>query len=92
VTPPFSAVKKRRRTLMAPFTGFRHRVSSAGYLLRRDQWLIIQGRAVGKLFAPLLVRFTSRDGLVEQQPQPDGCDTLYSPKVLGALALRSLMA
>jgi hypothetical protein len=56
------------------------------------QWLIIQGRAVGKLFAPLLVRFTSRDGLVEQQPQPEGCDALYWPRVLGALALRSLVA
>jgi hypothetical protein len=56
------------------------------------QWLIIHGRAVGKLFAPLLVRFTGRDGLVEQHPQPGRCDALYSPTVLGALALRSLVA
>ena len=57
-----------------------------------DQWLIIQGRAVGKLFAPLLVRFTRRDGLVEQQPQPAPCDALYSPTVFGACEERSLVA
>jgi len=51
-----------------------------------------QGRAVGKLFPPLLVFFTRRDGLVEQHPQPAPCDALYSPTVLGALALRSLVA
>src|SRR6266446_9005756 len=56
------------------------------------QWLIIHGRAVGKLLAPLLVCLTSREGLVEQQPQPGPCDALYSPTVLGALALRSLVA
>jgi hypothetical protein len=56
------------------------------------QWLIIHGRAVGKLFAPLLVFLTSRDGLVEQHPQPAPCDALYSPTVLGALELRSLVA
>jgi hypothetical protein len=56
------------------------------------QWLIIHGRAVGKLLAPFLVFLTSRDGLVEQQPQPGPCDALYSPMVLGAFALRSLVA
>jgi hypothetical protein len=56
------------------------------------QWLIIHGRAVGKLLAPLLVFFTRREGLVEQQPQPAPCEALYSPTVLGALALRSLVA
>src|SRR5213079_136588 len=57
------------------------------------QWLIIQGRAVGKLFPPLLLCFTSRDGfLVEQQPQPAPCWALYSAEVFGALALRSLVA
>jgi hypothetical protein len=55
------------------------------------QWLIIQGRAVGKLLAPLLVFFTSRDGLVEQQPQPGPCAALYWSSVFGALALRSLI-
>jgi len=58
----------------------------------RHQWLIIQGRAVGKLFEPVLVCLTRREGLVEQQPQPGACDALYSPSVLGALALRSLVA
>ncbi len=58
----------------------------------RDQWLIIHGRAVGKLLPPLLVFFTSREGLVEQQPQPGPCEALYSPTVLGALAERSLVA
>jgi hypothetical protein len=56
------------------------------------QWLIIQGRAVGKLFAPLRVFFTSREGLPEQQPQPGPCEALYWSSVLGALALRSLLA
>jgi hypothetical protein len=56
------------------------------------QWLIIHGRAVGKLLAPLLVFFTRREGLVEQQPQPAPCEALYSPSVLGALELRSLVA
>jgi hypothetical protein len=56
------------------------------------QWLIIQGRAVGKLFAPLLVFFTRREGFPEQQPQPGLCDALYWSSVLGALALRSLTA
>jgi hypothetical protein len=56
------------------------------------QWLIIHGRAVGKIFAPLLVFLTSRDGLVEQHPQPGPCDALYSATVLGAFALRSLVA
>src|SRR5260370_41498179 len=57
-----------------------------------DQWLIIHGRAVGKLFAPLFVCLTRREGLVEQQPQPGPCEALYSPRVFGALALRSLVA
>src|SRR5882724_560928 len=57
-----------------------------------NQWLIIQGRAVGKLFAPLLVLLTRREGLPEQHPQPGPCEALYSPIVLGALALRSLVA
>lgn len=56
------------------------------------QWLIIHGRAVGKLFAPLRVCFSNREGLVEQQPQPGPCDALYWPAVFGALALRSLVA
>jgi hypothetical protein len=56
------------------------------------QWLIIHGRAVGKLLAPFLVFLTSRDGLVEQHPQPGPCDALYSPTVLGAFELRSLVA
>jgi hypothetical protein len=56
------------------------------------QWLIIHGRAVGKLLAPFLVLLTSRDGLAEQHPQPGLCDALYSPTVLGAFALRSLVA
>jgi hypothetical protein len=64
----------------------------AGTSGERSQWLIIHGRAVGKLFAPLLVCFTSREGLVEQHPQPGPCDALYSPTVLGALELRSLVA
>jgi hypothetical protein len=34
-----------------------------------DQWLIIHGSDLGKLFAPLLVFATRRDGLGEQQPQ-----------------------
>ena len=54
--------------------------------------LIIQGRAVGKLFAPLFVFFTSRDGLVEQHEQPGACEALYSATVFGACALRSLTA
>ena len=58
----------------------------------RDQWLIIHGRAVGKLLAPLLVFFTIREGLPEQHPQPGACEALYSPSVFGALALRSLVA
>jgi hypothetical protein len=57
-----------------------------------SQWLIIHGRAVGKLFAPLLVFFTGREGLPEQQQQPGACEALNSPSVLGALALRSLVA
>src|ERR1700730_6299539 len=56
------------------------------------QWLIIQGRAVGKLLAPLLVCFTRRDGLVEQQPQPGPWKALYSASVFGACELRSLVA
>jgi hypothetical protein len=60
--------------------------------IARDQWLIIHGRAVGKLLAPLLVCLTRREGLVEQQPQPGPCAALYSPTVLGALAERSLVA
>src|ERR1700733_8868765 len=56
------------------------------------QWLIIHGRAVGKLFAPLRVFLTSREGLVEQQPQPGPCDALYWSTVFGAWALRSLVA
>jgi hypothetical protein len=59
---------------------------------RSHQWLIIHGRALGKLLAPLLVFFTSRDGLLEQHPQAGPCDALYSPIVLGALAERSLVA
>src|SRR5258707_3835033 len=59
----------------------------------RHQWLIIQGRAVGKLLAPLRVFVTSRAGfLLEQQPQPGACAALYSATVFGALALRSLVA
>lgn len=54
-----------------------------------NQWLIVQGRAVGKLLAPLLVSFTRREGLPEQQPQPGACEALYSASVLGALAMRS---
>ena len=55
-----------------------------------DQWLIIQGRAVGKPLAPLLVLVTSRAGFFlsdpflsftvlpdEQQPQPGPCEALY---------------
>src|SRR3981189_280970 len=62
-------------------------------LVRRHQWLLTHGRAVGKLLAPLLVCLIRREGLVvEQQPQPGPCDALYSPTVLGALALRSLVA
>ncbi len=57
-----------------------------------DQWLIIQGRAVGKLLAPLFVFFISRDGLVEQQEQLGACEALYSASVFGACALRSLTA
>jgi hypothetical protein len=57
-----------------------------------SQWLIIHGRAVGKLFAPDLLCLTSRDGfLVEQQPQPAPWDALYSAEVFGALELRSLV-
>src|SRR6187402_2819415 len=57
------------------------------------QWLIIHGRAVGKLLAPLRVCLTRREGfLVVQQPQPAPCEALYSPTVLGALELRSLVA
>jgi hypothetical protein len=56
------------------------------------QWLIIHGLAVGKLFAPFLACLTSREGLVEQQPQPGPCDALYSATVLGAAAERSLVA
>jgi hypothetical protein len=57
------------------------------------QWLIIQGRAVGKPLAPLLVLVISRAGLlVEQQPQPAPCEALYSPTVFGACELRSLVA
>jgi hypothetical protein len=36
--------------------------------------------------------FTRREGLPEQHPQPGPCEALYSPTVLGALALRSLVA
>jgi hypothetical protein len=60
--------------------------------LSRRQWLIIHGRAVGKLLAPLRVCLISREGFVEQQPQPGPCDALYSPTVFGALELRSLVA
>src|SRR5437879_13185015 len=57
------------------------------------QWLIIQGRAVGKPLAPLRVCFTSRDGfLLEQQPQPRPCEALYSADDIGAFELRSLVA
>lgn len=59
---------------------------------RHDQWLIIHGRAVGKLLAPPLVFVVRRDGLVEQQPHPAPCEALYSAAVFGALALRSLVA
>jgi hypothetical protein len=34
--------------------------------------------------APLRVFVTSRDGLVEQQPQPGRCEALYSFSVFGA--------
>jgi hypothetical protein len=48
---------------------------------------------VGKLFAPERDFVISREGLPpEQQPQPGPCDALYSPRVFGALALRSLIA
>jgi len=57
-----------------------------------SQWLIIHGRAVGKLFAPLLILLTRREGFPEQQPQPGACEALYSSSVLGAFALRSLVA
>ena len=43
----------------------------------RPQWLIIHGREVGKLLAPLLVFATRRDGFGEQQPQPGPCEALY---------------
>src|ERR1700690_497246 len=57
------------------------------------QWLIIQGRALGKPLAPLRVFVISRAGfLLEQQPQPGPCEALYSATVLGAWALRSLVA
>ena len=55
----------------------------------RRQWLIIHGRADGKLLAPLFVFRTSRDGLDEQQEQPGACEALYSASVFGACALRS---
>lgn len=44
-----------------------------------NQWLIIQGRAVGNPLAPLFVFVISRAGffLSEQQPQPGPCDALY---------------
>ena len=44
--------------------------------------------------APLFVLVTSRAGFlpVEQQPQPGPCEALYSAKVFGAWALRSLVA
>src|SRR5712691_757325 len=58
-----------------------------------NQWLIIQGRAVGKPLAPLRVFVIGRAGfLPEQQPQPAPCDALYSASVFGAWALRSLVA
>jgi hypothetical protein len=56
------------------------------------QWLIIQGRVVGKPFAPLRVLVTRRDAFPEQQPHPGPCDALYSLSVFGASALRSLVA
>src|SRR5262245_58421866 len=59
------------------------------------QWLIIQGRAVGKPLAPLRVLVISRAGFflpVEQQPQPGPCAALYSATVFGTCALRSLVA
>ena len=59
----------------------------------RSQWLIIHGRAVGKLFAPERVCLTNRDGfLPEQQPQPAPCAALYSAELFGAWRLRSLVA
>ena len=64
----------------------------------RSQWLIIHGRAVGKLFAPERVCLTNRDGfLPEQQPQPAPCLArswlaLYCAIVFGALRLCSLVA
>src|SRR5439155_22122642 len=59
----------------------------------RPQWLIIQGRAVGKPLAPLFVFVISRAGfLPEQQPQPGPCEALYSPDVFGAWRLCSLVA
>ena len=62
----------------------------AGPRFKQHQWLIIQGRAVGKLLAPLFVFLMSRDGLLEQQEHPGACEALYSASVLGACALRSL--
>src|SRR3954469_23576564 len=57
------------------------------------QWLIIHGRALGKLLPPLFVCVISRAGfLPEQQPQPGPCEALYSAMVFGALELRSLVA
>src|SRR5207253_460836 len=57
------------------------------------QWLIIQGRAVGKLLAPLFVFVISRAGFLgEQQPQPGPCAALYSASVCGAWRLFSLVA
>jgi hypothetical protein len=48
----------------------------------RHQWLIIHGRAAGKLLAPLLVRLTSRDGLVEQQPLASSTSISFGPPEL----------
>jgi hypothetical protein len=54
------------------------------------QWLIIHGRAVGKLLAPSDVLAIRRLVKPEQQLQPARCDASRVSSVGGALALRSL--
>ena len=74
---PASAISQTTFAMSNPTFDGTLEVSAQDLMPGQPQWLIIQGRAVGKPFAPLFVLVIKRDGLPEQQPQPGPCDALY---------------
>lgn len=74
---PASAISQTIFAMSNPMIDGTLEMSAKDFMPGHPQWLIIQGRAVGKPFAPLFVLVIKRDGLPEQQPQPGPCDALY---------------